>query len=274
MASRLSSKNDLSTEELLRLVYLGIYSARRTTVDGILEASKVSNFIDHSFVGHIGEGLQANITFEDLGLSSVRNHTDRVRFRNVWAEIDRDLLSTRLLKMDKLSLVDSPGFCSRRLSVTDSIAHRDLTRIYLSIRPANAKWIIGEFCDALEERGLASSCKLLAHPGSYFRSDACILYVHRSTLTEAITFVNENVEGSLGVLRDKLPLGTCRIGRGMGWADDGDFKDENGRPLSFGQWIAGGVVELVAKFGRDCSAEQLLDHFAAKGRSARKIYEA
>lgn len=174
--------------------------------------------------------------------------------------------ATVTFRMPALGAGRMPGFVVRTGAVP-LLERSLLTRFYLAVRPAAAAWALGPLARTLDGAGLAFEMKVLAHPLSYLRRDACVLYVGSDDEDRATRLVTAAVAGlPPTALRRHGPRLTGPVAPGVGMAHEPSDLAEPG--LSHGQWVAGlfraaagdttdpralarRVAALIAEAGRD-----------------------
>jgi len=106
---------------------------------------------------------------------------------------------------------------------------RPIGRVYLDLRPATAPRVVAEVTAALGAAGVRYQLKCPVEPVACERVDAMVLY-HRLTDRAAVLAALQDRWARLGPLLDPaVPPLTCRVARGLSWADD------DGGDRSFGE---------------------------------------
>ena len=139
-------------------------------------------------------------------------------------------------------------------------------RIYLHATAAGAAPLVAAATRRLNERRLPFTLKVLAHPASYFRCDAAVVYLRRPDFGRARAAIGEIVAACGAYLRPDVPALTRRLAPGVAVAEHvtgegGSFGSSRCRLLAEGALVAHerGTHAQAARL--DAVAER----FAARG---------
>lgn len=134
---------------------------------------------------------------------------------------------TASIKVSALKL-GSPGFIYRKHNEQSE----PLTcRIYLSIKPEQASWVLGLVASVLISSSVPFEMKVLSNPLAYWRLDAAVIYTSMAKKDTVLQRLDEAQKQLATPLRANRLLLTQRNGRGIGVAE----QPSDGR--SHGQWV-------------------------------------
>ncbi|MBS9477715.1 T3SS effector HopA1 family protein [Ancylobacter radicis] len=255
------------SKELARIYsYSGIYCRRifgLTEIEQYLYRSVVDfGFIDSVFKrSNLGHKILRLPIVKSIELGSVVNLGGIL-----CTPIEDDDIFANIT-ISSLSFLANPGFIA-----TTSQQSNKLVRIYLSISPSRAVWVLNAVYAAVAAKVVSCGVKVLADPKGYSRCDAAVIYVDAASKDVALAVIRGMLASDEVVLRDQTPFGTCRADRGVAWAIAPDART-GGTSKSFGQWIADSLVEYV--YNDDMiEACDVTSYFLAQGRELSAVYVA
>lgn len=163
----------------------------------------------------------------------------------------------------------SPGFLWAR---GDARPPTDkMSRLYLNITSRYASWVMTELTARLNEAGIPYDVKVLAHPRSYRRRDACVLYVASEDVMAAVEIVARELRLKRKTLNESTPLFTRRLMPGVGYADEPSDLSREG--LSHGLWVSGLFAEAVEHYSTVSAVVQRVRQLVeADGRDPDRPY--
>lgn len=164
-------------------------------------------------------------------------------------------------------LYRSPGFMARSFGSPSTLPQ---TRFYFALRAKHGRDFLVRFYDQLAGGISSFSMKSLSNPEAFKRSDAGVLYVDHAEADQAAQIARNWVTGLRLPLRQLSPLGTKTLLPGLSWADS--IPVANDPEVSFGQWLAGTLLEAAQQHGRSAGEADLRKIVAARGRELDRIW--
>lgn len=140
--------------------------------------------------------------------------------------------ATVRVRVPAVGVGTAPGFVVRK---APSPVVRPWSRIYLNVHSEEAHWCLGPMAQALAQH-LPVLLKVAAHPRSYIRRDACVIYLASDDLARGLDLVLEALEREGIQLRPGTPFLTREVSPGVGIADEPS--DLGVDAPSHGRWAA------------------------------------
>lgn len=265
-AARAMASGDHSELAMASRIYLDCYSRRRLLQ--ITEATQFRGITDLHFMRWVTQplaGLAQTITIPAVTADDGTPVGQLGGFAVTGTSKDGGASITA--RRPAVFLYRSPGFMARSFGESSRLPQ---TRLYFALRARHGRRFLIQLHDRLADRLSKFSMKSLSNPEAFQRSDAGVLYVDHAEAHQAAKIAREWVADLRLPLRRLSPLGTNALLPGLSWADSIPVKDD--AEVSFGQWIAGILLEAAQKHGTSASAEDLAGIVSARGRELGQIW--
>lgn len=133
-----------------------------------------------------------------------------------------------------------PGFLSRSSGDPSSVKGV-YTRYYINIDAGHAVWALGALSRDLEEQKIPYLLKVFAHPRSYQRKDACVVFVPKRAARRTLDIILASMLKHSIAPKAGVPLLTGAIHPGLAMAEQPS--QTLGTPWSYGLWVTGLLME-------------------------------
>lgn len=233
--------NKWSPFELSQKIYLDLYSTRNLIGFKTGVSHNMDTTLDSGFVDFVRRSVRGGFQTEAWTNTGSSKYGEIVSNGHISALVDESSVHDKVAMrhVSLFSLTQSFGFISRVSKYRRPGG--EIFRIYMSITPKGAPWVIGSLFDTLEDMKVIDSGKCLAHPKNYKRMDAAVLYCYVSEFDSIMNFF-ANFDIDPTYIRQGSPLGTYPIIRGVNWAAEPSMKQK-----SYGLWLADFISNFISE---------------------------
>ncbi|WP_052158149.1 T3SS effector HopA1 family protein [Lacinutrix jangbogonensis] len=225
-------RNDLFFKEILRSdIYNQLYKFNVPDKNSFLGEVMNGNFLENLSNANNGSGTWEDnwlIVGEEFSTGKIIVKKKDIMF---WVNKDEVISSNEsyvnntpcLVKIEKEIKNLNPSFYMVFGNTNKEKINKfenQLTRFYWNLTPTGAIKYIKLVTERLNEKKCCFRTKVLSNPQEYNRSDAGVLYLDTSQLSVALPIIMEIYNDLKSYLKDKTPLFSKQLARGLSFAED------------------------------------------------------